>query len=328
MRSLVGRKVLRSPEAADPPDLDLSVDLAPGSKRGLRLRNPVMAASGTFGYGIEFVDFFDIQQLGAIVSKGTTLDPKEGNPQVRVAETPSGMLNTIGLQNVGVHALVTEKAPVWAAWQVPVIVNICGETIEEYLRIAEALEGVAGVAGIEVNISCPNIPEGGMEFGCSPAAAAEVTREVKRVTSLPVLVKLTPNYVDPVEEALAVERAGADAISAINTVVGMAVDAHKRQPLLSTRLGGLSGPAVKPIALAMVYRVAQAVEIPIIGMGGVETGLDAIEFLMAGATAIQVGTANFHNPRASLEVLEGIGDWTRREGVRDLREIIGVALPA
>jgi dihydroorotate dehydrogenase (NAD+) catalytic subunit len=306
--------------------LELKVNIAPRHPQGFFLKNPVMTASGTFGYGIEFADFYDIQRLGAIVCKGTTLHPREGNPQIRVAETASGMLNTIGLQNVGVEALVREKAPVWSTWQVPVVVNICGETLEEYVKIAEALEGVAGVAAIELNISCPNVPEGGMEFGCNPASAAELTREVKQATSLPLLVKLTPNYVDPVEEALAVERAGADAVCAINTVVGMAIDMKARRPVLSTKMGGLSGPAIKPIALAAVYRVAQAVDIPVIGMGGIESGVEAVEFLMAGATAIQVGTANFYNPRAAMDVLEGIEVWMRKEGIRDLRELIGAAL--
>ncbi|MBI2867701.1 MAG: dihydroorotate dehydrogenase [Chloroflexi bacterium] len=312
----------------EPLDIDTSVDIAPRHPNGFRLSNPVMTASGTFGYGTEFVDFFDIQRLGAIVCKGTTLRSREGNPQVRAAETPSGMLNTIGLQNVGVKALIEEKAPVWAGWRVPVVVNICGETLEEYVAIAEALDGAPGVAALELNISCPNVSEGGMEFGCNPANAARLTAAVKKAApGLPLLVKITPNYVDPVEQSLAVEEAGADAICAINTIVGMAIDAEGRRPLLSTRTGGLSGPAIKPVALAMVYKVSQAVKAPVVGIGGIETGQDAIEFLMAGATAVQVGTANFYSPRASLEVLEGLTRWMRDHGVKRVSDLVGAAHP-
>jgi len=305
--------------------MNLSVQLAPKHHRGLLLANPVMTASGTFGYGTEYSHLFDIQKLGAIVCKGTTLEPWDGNPQPRVAETACGVLNSIGLQNIGVKALIKDKAPVWAGWRVPVIVNIAGETIDEYAKVAGELEGVAGVSAIEVNISCPNIKAGGAEFGAEPESAASVVAAVKAVTSLPVLVKLTPNTSDIVRVAVAVAEAGADAISLINTLKGMVIDITQRRPLLGNITGGLSGPAIKPVALYMVYQVAGAVEIPVIGCGGITTSGDAIEFIMAGASAIQVGTANLTNPRAPLEVLEGIEKFMEKEGIGDIGELIGVA---
>jgi len=304
--------------------MKLSVQLAPKNKQGLLLANPVMTASGTFGYGTEYSHLFDIQRLGAIVCKGTTLKPREGNPQPRLAETASGVLNSIGLQNIGVKALIKEKAPLWAGWRVPVIVNIVGETVEDYARLAGELDGVAGISGLEVNIGCPNIKAGGAEFGISPDSAAEVTAAVKAATSLPVLVKLTPNTPDIAEVARAAAKAGADAISLINTPRGMVIDIAKRRPLLGNIFGGLSGPAIKPIALYTVYTVAGAVEVPVIGCGGITTADDAIEFIMAGASAIQVGTANFSNPRAPLDVLEGIEKFMKKEGVKDIAELIGV----
>ena len=257
--------------------------------------------------------------------KGTTLEPREGNPQPRLAETASGLLNSIGLQNIGVKALIKEKAPLWASWRVPVIVNIAGETVDDYVKLAGELDGVAGIGGIEVNISCPNIKAGGAEFGANPESAAQVTAAVKSATSLPILVKLTPNTSDITKVAIAVAEAGADAISLINTLKGMYIDITTRQPLLGNKTGGLSGPAIKPIALAMVYEVAGAVDLPVIGCGGIATGSDAIEFIMAGASAIQVGTATFTNPRAPLDVLEGIEQFMKKAGVKDIREIIGVA---
>ena len=284
-----------------------------------------MTAAGTFGYGTEYSHIFDIQRLGAIVCKGTTLEPKEGNPQPRLAETASGLLNSIGLQNIGVKALIKEKAPLWASWRVPVIVNIAGETVKDYVKLAGELDGVAGISGIEVNISCPNIKAGGAEFGANPESAARVTAAVKSATSLPILVKLTPNTSDIVKIAIAVAEAGADAVSLINTLKGMYIDINTRQPLLGSKTGGLSGPAIKPIALAMVYEVAGAVELPIIGCGGITTGNDAIEFIMAGASAIQVGTATFTNPRASLDVLQGIEQFMKKEGVKNIAELIGAA---
>jgi len=305
-------------------ETDLSVQLAPEHKKGLLLANPVMTASGTFGYGTED-HLFDIQKLGAIVCKGTTREPREGNPQPRIAETDAGLLNSIGLQNIGVEALIKEKAPIWATWRVPVIVNIAGETAEDYAYIAKKLDGVAGVSAIEVNISCPNVQAGGVEFGTDPASAARVTAAVKSATSLPVLVKLTPNTGDIVRVAQAVATAGADALTLINTLRGMAIDTDKRKPLLGNITGGLSGPALKPVALAMVYQVAGAVGIPVIGCGGIMTAQDAIEFIMAGASAVQVGTASFANPLAPLDVLEGIEAFMKKEGVASLTELIGVA---
>jgi dihydroorotate dehydrogenase (NAD+) catalytic subunit len=305
--------------------LNLSVNLAPGGPTGFVLANPVMTASGTFGYGLEYADFLEIQRLGAIVCKGTTLKPREGNPQPRLAETPSGMLNAIGLQNIGVKAVIEEKAPVWAGWQVPVIVNIAGETIKEYASIARQLDGVAGVAGLEINISCPNVDAGGAEFGISAESAAAVTSAVKHSTSLPVLVKLTPIAADIVAIARAVVQAGADAITLINTLKGMAIDVRRRQPVLGNIYGGLSGPAIKPVALQMVYQVAGVVDVPIIGCGGVSTARDAVEFIMAGATAVQVGTAGFANPRAAMDVLEGLKVYLAKEGIKDISEIVGVA---
>jgi len=305
--------------------MELSVQLAPEHQKGLLLTNPVMTASGTFGYGTEYNHLFDIQRLGAIVCKGTTLKPKEGNTQPRLAETASGVLNSIGLQNIGVRALIEEKAPLWAQWRVPVIVNIAGETVDDYAQLASQLDGVAGISAIEVNISCPNVKAGGAEFGANPESAAEVTTAVKAAISLPLLVKLTPNTRSIVEVAMAVARAGADSISLINTLKGMTIDIAKYRPLLGNISGGLSGPAIKPVALHMVYEVAGAVEIPVIGCGGITTASDAIEFIMAGASAIQVGTASFTNPRAPLDVLEGIEQFMKKEGIASLTEFIGAA---
>jgi len=304
---------------------DLSTDLAPSNPKSLRLRNPVMTASGTFGYGIEFAKLLDVQRLGAIICKGTTLRPRRGNPQPRLVETTAGLLNAIGLQNIGVKALIREKAPIWATWEVPVIVNVAGETLEEYVAVAGSLEGVAGVSGIELNISCPNVARGGAAFGSDCKTAAEVTAAVRAVTTLPLVVKLTPNVVNIGEIAAAVCEAGADAVSLINTLVGLRIDIRARRPLLGNITGGLSGPAVKPVALRLVYEVARAVDKPVVGVGGICTAADALEFIMAGASAVQVGTANFVNPRASLDVLDGIVEFMEREGVRHIGELIGVA---
>jgi len=306
--------------------MNLSIQLAPKHHQGLRLTNPVMTASGTFGYGTEYSHTFDIQKLGAIVCKGTTLEPREGNPQPRLAETACGVLNSIGLQNIGVQALVKEKAPVWASWHVPVIVNIAGETIDDYARLAEILDGVAGISAIEVNISCPNVKAGGAEFGANPKSAGEVTAAIKAATSLPVLVKLTPNTSDIAKVATAVAEAGADALSLINTLRGLAIDIAKRRPLLGNITGGLSGPAIKPVALYMVYEVVSVVDLPVIGCGGITTASDAIEFIMAGASAIQVGTANLTSPRAPFDVLEGIEQFMEKEGIANLTDLIGAAL--
>lgn len=305
--------------------MGLSVQLAPGNQKGLRLSNPVMTASGTFGYGTEYEHLFDIQRLGAIVCKGTTLEPREGNPQPRLAETPCGVLNAIGLQNIGIKVLLKEKAPVWATWRAPVIVNIAGDKVEDYAQLARELDGVAGVSGVEVNISCPNVQHGYAEFGADPESAARVTQAVKKSTSLPVWVKLTPNTADIVKIATAVAEAGADAIVLINTLKGMAIDIRTRRPVLGNITGGLSGPAIRPVALRMVYEVAGAVDVPIIGCGGIGTASDALEFIMAGASAIQVGTANLTNPHAPLDVLEGIKQFMQKEGIDKLSDLIGAA---
>ena len=305
--------------------MNLSVQLAPANKKGLKLINPVMTASGIFGYGIEYEHLFDIQKLGAIICKGTALEPWEGNPQPRIAETPDGMLNSIGLQNIGVDALIKEKTTVWAGWQVPVIVNIVGRTIDDYAGVAARLDKVPGVAGLEVNISCPHVKAGGAEFGVNPESAAKVTAAVRKATSLPVIMKLTPNTAEIVHIAQDVAAAGADALCLINTVRGMAINIKTRKPLLGNGYGGLSGPAIKPVALYMVYQVFKAVNIPIIGCGGITTADDAIEFFMAGASAIEVGTASFKNPRAPMDILEGIVGYLEKEKIEDIRELIGAA---
>ena len=305
--------------------MNLSVQLAPQNKKGLKLANPVMAASGTFGYGMEYEHLFDIQKLGAIVCKGTTLEPRNGNPQPRIVETAGGMLNSIGLQNIGVEALIKEKAPVWAKWAVPVIVNIAGRTIDDYAELAAKLDKVAGVSGLEVNISCPNVKAGGAEFGANADSAAKVTEAVRKATTLPIIVKLTPNTGEIVRIAQSVAGAGADALCLINTLKGMAIDIKTRKPLLGNGYGGLSGPAIKPVALYMVYEVARVVNIPIIGCGGIITAGDAIEFIMVGAMAVQVGTASFMNPRAPMDVLDGIGSYLQKEKIQDIRELVGVA---
>ncbi len=307
---------------------DLSVQLAPKNKRGLLLANPVMTASGTFGYGTEYRQLFDIQRLGAIVCKGTTLEPREGNPQPRLVETAGGVLNSIGLQNIGVKALIEEKAPVWAGWRVPVIVNIAGDTVEEYAALAKRLDGVKGISGLEVNISCPNVRAGGALFGADPATAAKVTAAVRAATSLPVIVKLTPNTGDISGVARAVAGAGADAVSLVNSFKGMAIDIATRIPAFSNLTAGLSGPAIKPLALALVYEVAGAVKIPVIGIGGIASAADALEYIMAGASAVQVGSATYRNPRAALDVLEGIERFMETEGAKKLAEIIGAARPS
>jgi len=284
-----------------------------------------MTASGTFGYGAEYAEVMDIQKLGAIICKGTTLKPRTGNPQPRLVETAGGVLNSIGMENIGIEALVREKAPVWAGWNVPVIVNILGESAEDYAALARRLDGVAGVSGIEVNISCPNVDAGGIEFGSSPEAAAAVTAAARANTTLPLIVKLSPNVTDITSIARAVIEAGADAVSLINTLKGMAIDLVSRRPVMGNVSGGLSGPAIKPVALHMVYQVAKAVKIPVIGCGGIATAGDALEFIMTGASAIQVGTATFSNPHAPLDVLQGIEDFMKKEGVSQLAELIGAA---
>lgn len=291
--------------------------------RGLKIKNPVMVASGTFGYGIEYTDFIDISRLGGIFVKGTTLHARQGNPYPRMAETPSGMLNAVGLQNKGVDYFCQHIYPQIDPYDTAMIVNVSGSQIEDYVATAEKINALEHIPAIELNISCPNVKEGGMAFGVTCAGAASVVRAVRAVYDKTLIVKLSPNVTDITEIARSVEAEGADSLSMINTLLGMAIDAERRRPILSTVTGGLSGPAVKPIALRMVWQVAQAVHIPIIGMGGIASAADAIEFLLAGATAIEIGTYNFVDPTASIQILEGMEDYLRRHGFSDVNELIG-----
>lgn len=297
---------------------DLSIDL-----NGLKLKNPVMTASGTFGYGEEFVDFIDLTRLGAIVVKGTTLKNREGNNYPRMVETASGMLNSVGLQNKGVDYFITDIYPRIKIYNDHIIVNVSGSTIDEFIQIVEKLGDLKKVTAVEVNISCPNIKEGGMAFGTSCIAASEVTREVKNHYGKHVMVKLSPNVTDIVEIARYVEDAGADSISLINTLLGMAIDAGTRRPKLATITGGLSGPCIKPVALRMVWQVAKNVKIPVIGMGGIMKTEDAIEFMIAGASAVQVGTANFIDPQVTIKIIDGMDAWLNNNNFSSAKEIIG-----
>ena len=306
-------------------NLNLSVQLAPKNKQELLLPNPVIAASGTFGYGTEYADIIDIQKLGAIVSKGITLQPREGNSSPRLVETASGLLNSIGLENIGAKAVIEEKSPLWAKWHTSVIVNIAGESIEEYAQLAGMLDGIDGISGIEVNISCPNVAGGGMEFGIDPEVAAGVTSAVREKTHLPVIVKLTPNVTDITAIARAVADAGADCLTVANTFNGMDIDIASRQPVLGNTAGGLSGPAIKPLALYLVHKVSQVVEVPIIGCGGIGSTSDALEFIMAGASAVQVGTATFTSPQTMLNMLGGIQEFMEKEGIDNITDLIGAA---
>lgn len=300
--------------------MNLSVSLPP-----LILKNPVIVASGVLGYGVEFKETVDLSSLGAFVCKGTTLHPQSGNPQPRIAETPSGMLNSIGLENIGVERVIKEKAPLWARLPIPVIVNIAGRTIDEYVELARRLDRVEGVSGLELNISCPNVERGGLEFGADPDAASCVVASVRKVTALPLWVKLSPNVTDIVTIAQAVAAAGADALTLINTLKGMAIDVKGRRPVLATVSGGLSGPAIKPVALWAVYRAAAAVDIPVIGCGGIMSGEDAIEFILAGARAVQVGTAVLLDPRSPSRILQEIQEYMAREGITDINRLVGAA---
>ncbi len=299
-------------------DLDLSVRVGP-----LTLRSPVVTASGTFASGREFADFVDIARLGAIVTKGVSLEPWPGNPSPRMAETPSGMLNSIGLQNPGVEAFIEHDLAFLRDAGVPVIVNISGHTVKEYAAVASRLTEAGGVAALEVNISCPNVDAGGMGFGTSCEAAALVTAAVRAATDLPVIVKLSPNVTDIVAIARSVVEAGADAVSLINTLLGMSIDVETRQPRLARGVGGLSGPAIRPVAVRMVHEVARHLDVPIVGMGGIMDAEDAIEFMLAGAHAVAVGTANFVDPRATSRILDGIVAYCRRHGVRSVSELTG-----
>ncbi|MBP6662359.1 MAG: dihydroorotate dehydrogenase [Paludibacter sp.] len=289
----------------------------------LQLKNPVMTASGTFGYGTEYSDFMDISRIGGIIVKGTTLRDRQGNQYPRMAETPSGMLNAVGLQNKGVDYFINHIYPTLKDIDTNILVNLSGSTIEDYVEAAERLNELEKIPGIELNISCPNVKEGGMAFGTSCLSAAQVVREVRRVYKNDMMVKLSPNVTDISEIALAVEAEGADSVSLINTLLGMAINAETRKPYLSTITGGLSGPAVKPVALRMVWQVANAVKIPVVGMGGIMNTADAIEFILAGASAIQIGTANFIDPTITGKVIDGIDDYLNRHGYSSINDIIG-----
>ena len=301
---------------------DLSVDVG-----RLRLKNPVLTASGTFGYGLEFRPFLDLSGLGGLVTKGLSPRPRRGTPPTRIAETPSGMLNAIGLQNVGVDAFLREKLPELRAYDTAVVANVFGETVAEYVEVCAKLDGAPGLAGVELNVSCPNVECGGMVFGQDPAALAEVTRACRRATQLPLWVKLSPNVTDIREFARAAEGEGADAVSLVNTFVGMAVDVERRRPVLANVSGGLSGPAIRPLAVWMTWQVYRAVKIPIIGIGGILTGRDALEFLLAGAAAVQVGTANFIRPDAAVQVVREIEAYLRAHGIASVRELTGTLQP-
>lgn len=290
---------------------------------GLMLRNPVMTASGTFGYGEEYAEFVDLNRLGAVVVKGLSLKPKEGNPPPRVVETASGMLNAIGLQNIGIEKFIVDKMPFLRRFDTAVIVNFFGDSVDEYAEAAERLSGVRGIHGLEMNISCPNKQAGWCIFGTDPKVTAGVVGAVRKRTPLPLIVKLSPNVTDISLMAKVAEDSGADAVSLINTIAGMAIDIRTRRPKLANITGGLSGPAVKPVAIRMVYEVFKAVKIPIIGMGGIMSAADAIEFILAGASAVAVGTANFVDPRATLRILDGIIDYMEQEGIGDIGSLTG-----
>ncbi len=290
---------------------------------GITLKNPVMTASGTYGYGLEYSDFIDLSKLGGIVVKGTTLNPRQGNPYPRMAETPSGMLNAVGLQNKGVEYFCSEIYPSIKDIDTHMIVNVSGSTVEDYMATAERIAELDKIPAIELNISCPNVKEGGMAFGVTCAGAAEVVRAVRKVYPKTLIVKLSPNVTDITEIARAVEAEGADSISMINTLLGMAIDVKSRKPILSTVTGGLSGPAVKPVALRMVWQTAKVVSIPIIGMGGISSCEDAIEFLLAGASAVQVGTYNFVDPAITTKIASGIEDYLVQNNMTDVSELIG-----
>ena len=290
---------------------------------GIEMKNPVMVASGTFGYGEEYSQFLDLRELGAIVVKSISLLPRAGNQPPRIAETPAGMLNAIGLQNVGLERFAADKMPFLRDLGIPIIVSIAGEDVSEYVKLAEKLTNIEGVGGLEVNISCPNVSKGGMSFGADPFMTSSLVGAIRAATGLPLIVKLTPNVTDIAEIASAAAESGADALSLINTLLGMAIDVHTRQPKLANVTGGLSGPAIRPVAVRMVWQVARAVDLPVIGMGGIMTAEDALEFLIAGARAVSVGTANFVNPLAALEIISGIEDFMVRNEIRDVNDLVG-----
>lgn len=300
--------------------VNLSVDLG----AGLKLKNPVLTASGTFGYGHEYADFVDLNRLGGFIVKGTTLEPRQGNPSPRMVETPSGMINAVGLQNKGVEHFVKHIYPTITGYESEVIVNVSGAKVDDYVAVAERLTGLEKIRAIEVNISCPNVKAGGMAFGTSPAGAAEVTAAVRRAWHGHLMVKLSPNVTDIAEIAAAVEGAGADSVSLINTLLGMSIDVERRRPCISTITGGLSGPAVRPVAVRMVWQTAKRVKIPVVGLGGIMNASDALQFIMAGASAVQVGTANFVDPAVTMKIIDGIEDYCLRHGFSDIQEIKGI----
>jgi dihydroorotate dehydrogenase (NAD+) catalytic subunit len=304
------------------PSVNLKVRVA-----GIEFPNPVLVASGTFGYGFDYAPAFDPGRLGGIIVKGTTLRPRAGNPAPRLCETPAGLLNAVGLENPGVEAVLARHLPALAGLGVPVLVNIAGESEAEYEELAERLTGQPGVAGLELNLSCPNVREGGMAFGLDPATVERLTRRVRRRTTLPLFVKLSPNVTDVTGIARAAEAGGADALSLINTLLGMAISPESGRPVLANVTGGLSGPAVRPVAVRMVYQVAQAVKVPLLGTGGVATAADALEFLMAGASLLAVGTALFADPQAPMQVITGLEEFCRDRGIRSVDKLTGVALP-
>ncbi|MFZ5585875.1 MAG: dihydroorotate dehydrogenase [Thermodesulfobacteriota bacterium] len=298
-----------------------------GAERPVRLKNPVLAASGTFGYGLEYAAQLDLDALGGLVTKGVSLGPRAGNPPTRICETAAGMLNAIGLANVGLEVFLRDKLPALRAYDTAVVVNLYGESVEEFAALAAALDAAGGVAALELNVSCPNVKAGGMAFGCAPGPVAEITAAVRAATRLPVWVKLTPNVADPAAIARAAAGAGADAVCLINTLLGMAIDARARRPRLANVYGGLSGPAIKPVALRMVHQVSRAVEIPVVGLGGIVSGEDAAEFLLAGASAVQVGTASFLDPAACVRVAGELRAFCAREGVAAAAELVGALRP-
>ena len=300
--------------------VNLNIDLG----KGLALKNPVLTASGTFGFGEEYAPFIDLERLGGFIVKGTTLEPREGNPYPRMAETPSGMLNAVGLQNKGVDYFIEHIYPRISGLDTQIVVNVSGKSVEDYAETARRLSALDGIHAIELNISCPNVKQGGMAYGTTCEGASEVVSAVRQAWDKHLMVKLSPNVTSITDIALAVEAAGADSISLINTLLGMAVDVERRRPCLSTITGGLSGPAVRPVAVRMVWQVAKAVKVPVVGLGGICSGRDALEFIMAGASAIQVGTANFIAPEATVNVLEGIEEFCERQDVKDLAEIRGI----
>jgi len=299
-------------------NVDLSVDVG-----GVVLKNPVMTASGTFGYGLEFMDYVDLNKLGGIVVKGLSIEPSKGNPPPRIVETACGMLNAIGLENIGIRAFINDKIPELSRLQTPVFINVYGKTEGDYVRVAEIADEVPSIVGMEINISCPNVSQGGLAFGVDPCSAASVVKAVRSVTRKPLMVKLTPNVTDITVVAKSVVDAGADSLSLINTITGMAIDLKTRKPKLANKVGGLSGPAIKPVALRMVWQVANAVSVPVVGMGGIMNAEDALEFIVAGATAVQIGTANFVNPGATLEIIEGMTRYLKENNISSIKDLRG-----